>query len=277
MSEIFSCNRIEVVVLYFGNKKRKVAVILYRVLIADPSVKDRTYVADKLENQCEIAFCDDGCDILRIIREFEPDVLFLDLQLPNGNGVGLLRDIRAFGNMIPAIITTPCLLDFQYLDLLKLQVVAILVKPYTVDQMIAHIFSAVQDETISSIRNAEDELNYILNRLGFHPGSTRYNATWHAIIQRYEHVDSSLTKEIYPTVAKLVNGGRLYVEKAIREAIRCAANTGDPELWKSFFPVIKAGEHPKNEDFIGRMVLAIRKRERPRKIMQTEVNRVSGI
>jgi len=234
-----------------------------RILIADPSVKDTAYVREKLRDRFEVAFCVDGREFHGMMRQFDPDLLLLDLRLPNADGLTLLRDIRVVGNMIPIIVTSAYLQDYILAALTNLNVAAVLQKPWKLDKLLDEIRHLGPEQLPE--QSVETELDYILSRLGYKVGNGRYRYTCKAILERYACEDCSLTKELYPKIATLVSGGKGYVEKAIREGIRYAKSVGDPELWQAFFPAVKPNEYPKNEEFISRIAIALRHRERPRK------------
>ena len=238
---------------------------MYRILIADASVKDTQCIQAKFKDQLEIAFCTDGRDFHTMIYEFDPDILFLDLNLPHVDSLNLLRDMRLAGNMIPVAIATGHMDDSVSSALYRLSVCRAILKPWTADTLFRTIQELVEDMQNSIQLNIEDDLDYILLRLGFKAGFIRYEYIRCAVLERYKRGNVSLTKEIYPAVASIVAGGSGYVEKGIRDGIRYARLNGASDLWLSFFPALKSNKRPSNEEFLGRIAIALRKRERPRK------------
>jgi len=49
---------------------------------------------------------DDGQTALRVVREFAPDVVILDVMMPGLDGMQLLRRLRAAGNDVPVLFLT---------------------------------------------------------------------------------------------------------------------------------------------------------------------------
>lgn len=236
-----------------------------RILVADASVKNPEAIVQKFKNTISVMFCPDASSFYDLIHEFDPEYLILDLQLPGNNGLTLLRDIRAAGNMIPTVVLSSYVPDFILLNIDGLGMTTTMQKPISLECLIdcfAKLDLLNLEITPHSVMN---ELNYILSRLGFKAGPTRHSYVEHSCILRYKYENIGLTKELYPAVANHVNGGMMCVEKCIRDAVRYARKRGDPNIWKSFFPTLKPGKVPANEEFLGRIALALRNRERPRK------------
>jgi len=48
----------------------------------------------------------EGSDVLEKIEEYQPDVIILDMMMPQKSGLDVLEDIRAKGIHIPVIVIT---------------------------------------------------------------------------------------------------------------------------------------------------------------------------
>lgn len=80
-----------------------------RVFIADDSIVLREHVVDMLRDipGVEIAGCaEDSLQAVTSIRQLKPDVVLLDLQLPHGNGLEVLRNIKQNGKGPLTIVAT---------------------------------------------------------------------------------------------------------------------------------------------------------------------------
>ncbi|MFH0738991.1 MAG: response regulator [Candidatus Omnitrophota bacterium] len=53
----------------------------------------------------------DGRKAVEIVKKDRPDIVFMDLSMPGGDGVNAVRDIRAFNKEIPIIIISAYLDD----------------------------------------------------------------------------------------------------------------------------------------------------------------------
>ena len=78
-----------------------------RVLVAD----DEGYIRDLLTTALrfvgyEVAPADDGYEALRVIDEFQPDLILLDVMMPGVDGYEVCRRLRDRGDQTPVIFLT---------------------------------------------------------------------------------------------------------------------------------------------------------------------------
>ena len=81
-----------------------------RVFVADDSIVLRERVLDMLREipGVEILGCaEDGLHAITCIRELKPDVVVLDIQMPCGNGLDVLKNIKhdAMGRPVVIVFT----------------------------------------------------------------------------------------------------------------------------------------------------------------------------
>jgi len=72
--------------------------------VVDDDLFMRSLLNKALSPHGEVVALDDGKDLLRLYREKNPDVVFLDIHLPCGSGVDLLEDIMTFDNTAGVVI-----------------------------------------------------------------------------------------------------------------------------------------------------------------------------
>jgi two-component system LytT family response regulator len=80
----------------------------FRVLISDDEFHARQRILQLLENELDfqvVAECANGLETVNAIREQDPDVLFLDIQMPELDGFGVVETIGP-GDMPSTIFTT---------------------------------------------------------------------------------------------------------------------------------------------------------------------------
>ena len=94
----------------------------------------------------------------------------------------------------------------------------------------------------------------IIHEIGIPAHIKGYQYLRHAIMMVIDDLDiiNSITKELYPTVAKDFNTTPSRVERAIRHAIEVAWDRGDTEVLNSFFgyTIANSKGKPTNSEFI---------------------------
>ncbi|MDP2204742.1 MAG: response regulator [Alphaproteobacteria bacterium] len=83
-----------------------------RFLVVDDDIFMRSLLTKVLSVHGEVFALDDGKDLLRLYQEKIPDVVFLDIHLPCGNGVDLLEGlIRIDSSAGVVILSADCIKD----------------------------------------------------------------------------------------------------------------------------------------------------------------------
>ena len=101
-----------------------------RVLIVDDHPMIRSAVSMLLEGSefvvaASVGSADTAIDA---IEEHQPDIVVLDLAMPGGSGIDVLRKIRADGDNRPVVILTAAIEDFRLREALSLAVNGIVMK-----------------------------------------------------------------------------------------------------------------------------------------------------
>ena len=87
----------------------------------------------------DMTFASSGAEALARLAEESPDVVVLDMRLPDTDGVDLLRRIREARPDVPVIITTAYVSVEPQLHVLDLAHSAYLIKPFDLDELGAAI------------------------------------------------------------------------------------------------------------------------------------------
>jgi DNA-binding response OmpR family regulator len=80
-----------------------------RVLYVDDDSDDREMFQDALQTIAEgagVEIATDGLDAFRQLETFSPDIIFLDLNMPQMDGFEFLEKYRASNQQIPVVIFT---------------------------------------------------------------------------------------------------------------------------------------------------------------------------
>lgn len=247
-------------------------MVMKRLLIADATGMFSKPIAKQLNSEFVVKTCDNGDRALELIRKFDPDVLLIDLQLPNTDGLSVLRALRTAGLDTKVIATTVLADTYICAELTRLQVSNIYLKPCSLGSVIACIREVANEVgTRTEIRCEENELDRILLDLGFQMGRGRYLMTHAAVLYLYDHPNCFMTKSLYPALAKQFNGTGMQVEKAIRDAIKNAWENGNRQIWHLYFQLGatgKCGSCPSNEVFLARIANALVQKRRLKKPLE---------
>lgn len=246
-----------------------------RVLIAQEKDCFAENLIRCLQKDFILEHCPDGGQVLRTIREFDPDVILMDTSLPGSDPVSVLHMVRTAGSMAHFVVTTVSSPELVRQRLGDIGVARIFPKPCCVDAVCGLLYRLTADLPDLSLWCAETEAENVLLHMGFHCGRSRYDCIYHGILLKYCDKGGDSAKYLYSEVRKLCGKRSVeVVEKAIRDAIRHAWNHGDPEIWRLYFPLCHKEGCPSNEVFISRIALALKNRERLKKVYEPQIARL---
>ena len=242
---------------------------MQRILIADTSSVLTQALEKQLNNDYLVEVCHDGDRALELLFEFEPDILVLDTMIPSVDAITILHTLRSSGRSTKVIATTRCTEDYVLSRLEKYEVSNVLPRPCMLGALVAHIRDVSFQLSNPDCDGwcVENETENILLRLGFEMGYGRYSCVYHGVLIKYQTIDSSATKYVYPQVAKICGGSPDRVEKAIRDAIKKAWLAGDKRIWQMYFQPGRDAvlQCPSNEVFLARIAGCLRQRTRLKK------------
>jgi len=90
----------------------------------------------------------DGLDAMTVIRRERPHVVLLDVRMPRKGGVDMLREMRAAGDMTPAILLTTFDDDGALLDGIKAGAKGYLLKDVSLEDLVAAIRVVAEGGTL---------------------------------------------------------------------------------------------------------------------------------
>lgn len=248
-----------------------------RVLIADDNREFGDILNEFLGSQEDIEVAGvarDGIEALNLIAQTIPDVVVLDIIMPHLDGLGVLERIN---NM--ALDTKPVFIVLSAVGQDKITQRALslgaeyyVVKPFDMDMLVQRIRQlrnlnsstmlldnhngapAKNPSKMVSNKNIEVELTNVMHDIGVPAHIKGYQYLRDAIIMVIKDLDviNSITKLLYPSIAKEYNTTASRVERAIRHAIEVAWNRGQVDTIDSLFGyTVNVGKgKPTNSEFI---------------------------
>jgi DNA-binding response OmpR family regulator len=108
------------------------------LFVEDESALRRTYQRF-FATRYEVAFAGSGTEARRQMADFGPEVLVLDLRLPDTDGITLLQEIRQSRPSLPVIVTTSYVSMEPLINVLDLGHSGYLVKPFDLEDLAARI------------------------------------------------------------------------------------------------------------------------------------------
>lgn len=128
-----------------------------KVLIVDDERSIVDILRYNLEKNDMTAVCAyDGAEGLRLARECDPDVILLDVMLPEMDGFEVCRTLRAEGNNVPIIMITAREEETDKVFGLELGADDYITKPFSMRELLARVKANIRRTTMLSAPAAED-------------------------------------------------------------------------------------------------------------------------
>ena len=240
-----------------------------KILIADENHTQRAALRDGLmrAGYRYIEEAVNGEDALTKISRFHPDIALVDIWLSKMDGIGVIRNsynIDFAPDMPPAFIVVSMVSNQGlFIEATNAGAERCLLKPYDIGNLCDHI------ETISRNRgkaspvasggndsnvDIEAQVTKIIHQIGVPAHIKGYQYLRTAILLTIGDSDiiNSVTKVLYPSVAKKYATTTSRVERAIRHAIEVAWDRGDVDTLNSYFgyTIQNSRGKPTNSEFI---------------------------
>ena len=239
-----------------------------KIVIADDSTELGQNCAKALKGYgMEVILCQkDGQQVLQKIKSQKPDVVIADVFMPNLDIIGVLNGIRDMDSKDRPMVMAMSSFDNQRLEKETLDAGAsyYFLKPFDINTMAERIIQlsgwkneispvVVKDNVVTD-PELELMVTEIIHQIGVPAHIKGYHYLREAIILSVKNSDiiNSVTKLLYPTVAKTYNTTSSRVERAIRHAIEVAWDRGDIDVLNSYFGYTIQNDRgkPTNSEFI---------------------------
>lgn len=262
---------------WMANKtKGEMKLSRIKVAIVDDNEKMCYLLEEILKSEDDIEVvgkAHNGVEGVKLIKSKEPDVVLLDIIMPQLDGLGVLESVIKDDQVEKApvfIMITAIGQERITENALNLGAEYYIMKPFDNETIIRRIKQLKgrlelfnHDRKRSSIfessnkyttRNLETEVTSIIHEIGVPAHIKGYQYLRDAIIMSINDMEilNSITKLLYPSIAKRHNTTPSRVERAIRHAIEVAWSRGKMDtIDKLFGYTINNGKgKPTNSEFI---------------------------
>lgn len=115
------------------------------ILIIDDSIFQRRVVSAPLRDKgFSIHEAINGNDGLAKIQEIKPDIILLDILMPEKDGIQVLKELKEQGNTIPVIMLTSDVQDSTKAECMSLGARAFLNKPVKAEELLPVITTLLE-------------------------------------------------------------------------------------------------------------------------------------
>jgi two-component system response regulator (stage 0 sporulation protein A) len=255
-----------------------------KVAIADDNEKMVRLLGDIIRSDEElqvVGTAKDGAEVYDLIKRKEPDVLLLDIVMPNLDGLGVLDKIKNDKNLKkpPAVIMVTAVGREEITeDAFAKGADYYIMKPFDNEMVLNRIkhvrrrsgnplngvrkVNAYEKTPNYQERDLETEVTSIIHEIGVPAHIKGYQYLREAIIMSVLDMEmlNSITKILYPTIGKKYQTTPSRVERAIRHAIEVAWSRGKMDTIDELFGyTIHNGKgKPTNSEFIALIADKIR-------------------
>lgn len=209
----------------------------------------------------------DGTKVVEMIADNQPTVVLMDVFMPRLDAIGVMKGVKSL-SMSPAplfmLMSTFDNTDLER-ELLANGATYYFLRPFDVELLVERVVQVVSLKralpvtmppimATSKTDDLEMMVTEIIHQIGVPAHIKGYHYIRESIMLSVQDPDiiNSVTKQLYPTVAKRYSTTSSRVERAIRHAIEVAWDRGDVDVLNSYFGyTIHNGKgKPTNSEFI---------------------------
>ena len=182
-----------------------------------------------LEKEYDVRVCFDGAELSQELLAFRPELMVLDLGLPNCDPEGHLRIAQAL-DIRPLVLGVAIGMTGTLTQMLEEGILSYL------------LFKPLDEETVCKrLRQMRLQLNDINE----------------GALYLFDNAGCKFGDELYPYIAKRCNSTKEAVDKAMSRSIGNAWKHRNEHVWRYYFP--EADRRPVNTAFLKGLVQAMKK------------------
>lgn len=255
----------------------------FNVAIADDNEKMLRLLGDIVAKDDElevVGTAKDGVEAYDLIRNKEPDVMLLDIVMPKMDGLSVLDKLnhdRSLKKKPAVIIISAVGQESITEDAFQKGADYFIMKPFENEVVLRHIkrlrdgrnrrgsevrAASYEKAAEPVVHDLEADVTDIIHEIGVPAHIKGYQYLREAIMMSVNDIEmlGSITKILYPTIAKKFQTTPSRVERAIRHAIEVAWNRGKTDTIDALFgyTVSNGKGKPTNSEFIALIADKIR-------------------
>ena len=239
-----------------------------KVIIADNSADLGQNCERSLKSYgMDVTLCEkDGLKVIEATKKLKPDVRLADVFMPNADILSVLSEIKKIDEKERPLVMAMSSFDNSRLEKEMLDGGAsyYFLKPFDMNMLAERIIKlsgwkneispVIVKNNVLTDSGLELMVTEIIHQIGVPAHIKGYHYLRESIILSVKNNDviNSVTKLLYPTVAKKYNTTSSRVERAIRHAIEVAWDRGDIDVLNSYFGYTIQNDRgkPTNSEFI---------------------------
>ena len=229
-----------------------------KVMIIDDNkefVKLLTMYINTQEDMEVVHTACDGQDVISAIKDKNPDVLLLDIIMPERDGLDVLEDmVKNQDTTMPLTVVMSAIGQEKITQkAIALGATYYVVKPFDMSTLVERVRDLLSNEVNVDVKmqgiccskdtsktndvSLEVRTTNMIHDVGVPAHIKGYQYIREAILLAVENEDiiNAITKTLYPTLARKFNTTPSRVERAIRHAIEVAWNRGQIEMHDKIF------------------------------------------
>lgn len=231
-----------------------------QVLIADADEQFRNELVVTLGDNEEfeiIGVAADGEEVLQIVRENRPDIIIMDLLLPQYDGISVLDLLSGMYTDCKVFVATGFISNYIISALTARGISALMKKPCLAQFVVDRVNETLQQGGIpieEKLPTLNQKITAMIHEIGVPANIKGYRYLRKAIKLAVEDLDriNNMTECIYKPIALADGSTPKRVRTAIMRAIEIAWDRGDLDTLQSFFgyTVSNTKGKPTNSEFI---------------------------
>ena len=243
----------------------------YKVMIVDSEedCQKLNKYFEEVEQIEVVATCVNGEDASECAESCEPDIVVMDVMLPNQDGFEICSQIKAVRPQCKFIMASLLNSGFYINKAVQMGVAYYILKPIDSNilaRRIVEVCSEGEKPSANEEKRLEEKITNIFITVGIPAHIKGYQFLREAIKMAVHdpQIINSITKKLYPSIASIYDTSASKVERAIRHAIEVAWDKGKIENINNVFglKVYDTHEKPTNGEFIAlvadKMLLEVR-------------------